>query len=258
MRLVSLTCSNTEIVCALGCGHLLVGVDKHSDYPEEVVQKLPRVGPDLKINIDKVAALKPDLVLASLTVPGHEKIVQALQQAGLNSMAPEPISLEDVYRDILEIAEHLGVTPRGQRLVREMRDEIRAAEHSGPRLEVLVEWWPKPVIVPGKWSWVNDLLMAAGGSNPFSQRSVKSTPVTAEEVCAVDPDAVVISWCGVSPQKYKRETVFRREGWSHLEAVRQRRVFCIPEAFLGRPGPRLRHGYQSLCRIIAECQSMGR
>ena len=78
MRLVTLTCSSTEIVCALGCGELLVGCDSHSDHPPEVVQKLPRVGKDLEIDAEKVHALKPDLVIASLTVPGHEKVVAAL------------------------------------------------------------------------------------------------------------------------------------------------------------------------------------
>src|SRR5687767_10391073 len=72
VRIVSTACSNTEIVCALGCAGLLVGVDDHSDYPVEVVKRLPRVGPDLGIDVERVKALQPDLVLASLTVPGHE------------------------------------------------------------------------------------------------------------------------------------------------------------------------------------------
>ncbi len=79
----------------------MVGVDDHSDFPAEVVNALPRVGPDLGIDVDKVTALKPDLVLGSLTVPGHEKIVAALETADLNYHAPEPVSLEDVYRDVL-------------------------------------------------------------------------------------------------------------------------------------------------------------
>ncbi|MBT3326654.1 MAG: ABC transporter substrate-binding protein, partial [Gemmatimonadales bacterium] len=83
MRIVSLACSNTEIVCALGCAHMLVGVDDHSDFPVDVVAALPKVGPDLDIDVDKVATLKPDLVLATLTVPGHEQVVARLEEAGL-------------------------------------------------------------------------------------------------------------------------------------------------------------------------------
>lgn len=82
MRLVSLTCSNTEIVHSLGYAAQLVGVDDHSDYPADVVAKLPRVGPDLSVDPEKVAALEPDLVLASLTVPGHEKVAASLEARG--------------------------------------------------------------------------------------------------------------------------------------------------------------------------------
>ena len=63
MRIVSLACSNTEIVCALGGADLLVGVDDHSDFPEDVVSDLPRGGPDLNIDITRVAALEPTLFL---------------------------------------------------------------------------------------------------------------------------------------------------------------------------------------------------
>ncbi|WP_258871473.1 ABC transporter substrate-binding protein, partial [Halobacillus trueperi] len=61
MRIVSICPSNTEIVANLGQTHLLVGVDNYSDYPEEV-EHLPKLGPDLSIDIERVASLKPDLV----------------------------------------------------------------------------------------------------------------------------------------------------------------------------------------------------
>jgi len=99
MRIVSLTCSNTEIVCALGLSHYLVGVDNHSDYPAEVVAHLPRVGPDLDIDAQRVAALKPDLVLASLTVPGHERILDRLRAAKLPS-GKRGASVVNYFRDV--------------------------------------------------------------------------------------------------------------------------------------------------------------
>src|SRR5688572_467497 len=112
MRVVSLACSNTEIVCALGLGHTLVGVDDHSDHPPEVVEPLPRLGPDLSIDVDRVLALRPDVVLASLTLPGHERVVERIAAAGLPHVAPDPQSLADVYRDIRDIGALLGVPSR--------------------------------------------------------------------------------------------------------------------------------------------------
>lgn len=249
VRIVALTCSNTEIVCALGCADWLVAVDDHSDYPVEVVERLPRVGPDLGIDAARVAAQRPDLVLASLTVPGHERVLDDLQREKLPFVAPEPRSVADVYRDILDIARLLGVSERGRSLVLAMQEELeQRPEPSGVR--VLVEWWPKPVIAPGRDSWVSQLLLAAGAENPLAERPVKSTPLTAEEAAALAPDASVIAWCGVPFAKYRREVVLRRPEWQSLELTRRGRVFPVPEAWLGRPGPRLVEGARELRRIV--------
>jgi iron complex transport system substrate-binding protein len=253
MRVVALTCSNTEIVAALGCASRLVGVDDHSDFPEEVVRSLARVGPDLGVDPERVAALKPDLVLASLTVPGHEHVVERLQRAGLPLLVTQPTSLQGVYEDIMILARALGVEPRGHALVREMRAELGSAPvRPGPRPRILVEWWPKPVIVPGRRSWVNQLLDAAGATNPFEARDVESTPIDDAEAVAADPDAVVISWCGVKPQKYRPDVVYRRPAWQGLRVLRERRVTCVPEAYLGRPGPRLVLGYRAFRDLVLE------
>ena len=231
---------------------MLVGVDDHSDFPADVVDGLPRVGPDLGIDVDKVSALRPDLVLASLTVPGHEKIVAALETAGLNYHAPEPVSLGDVYRDVLEIADMLSVSHKGRAVVDDMHQRIQGHESPKPSYSptILVQWWPKPVIAPGKGSWVNDLLAAAGAINPLAERNVKSTPLEDKEVLALDPDAVVISWCGVRPEKYRPEVVYRNEQWQQMNAIVNKHVYCVPEAYLGRPSPRLVQGYEALRDIV--------
>ena len=253
MRIVSLTCSNTEIVCALGCGEYLVGVDNHSDYPEDIVSVLPRVGPDLQIDIAKVQALKPDIVLASLTVPGHEKIIEGLEQAKLNYIAPEPISLEDIYTDIMSIAVELNVIDRATKLIQKMRNEIiTSTELNVFPAKILIQWWPKPVIAPAQQSWVNGLIKAAGGINPLADRPVKSLPLKDEEVVDINPDAIVIAWCGVKPDKYRPEVIYRNKTFRCLDAIQNKRIYCISEAYLGRPSPRVVDGYRSLKKITAE------
>lgn len=255
MRVVSLACSNTEIACALGCGGSLVGVDDHSDFPEDAVAGLPRLGPDLAIDIDAVLRLEPDLVLASLTLPGHERIVAQLDRAGVRYVAPDPQSLADVARDIRDLGALLGVSDRAEQLATEFLAAIEARAPSGVR--VLVEWWPKPVIVPGRWSWTTELLERAGADVPFADRPVRSTPVTDAEVAAHSPDVIVISWCGVPFHRYRRDVVQRRSGWENVPAVRHDRIVPISEAYLGRPGPRLVDGYRQVCAAIDSVLAAG-
>jgi iron complex transport system substrate-binding protein len=252
VRLVTLACSNTEIVCALGCAHLLVGVDDHSDRPAEVVARLPRVGPDLQIDVAKVAALKPDLVLASLTVPGHERVVADLEEAGLPHLLLAPKRLDDVYASVLQVAERLGVSARGEALVAELRAAMVQVQPPPQRPRILVQWWNRPTIAPGGESWVSDLIALAGGENPLASESVASRPLTDDEVAALEPDAFVLSWCGVAPERYRPDVIYRNPRWQHLAALAAKRVYRVPEAYLGRPGPGLVHGYAALGKIVRE------
>ena len=258
MRLVSTTCSNTEIVCALGCGGFLVGVDNDSDYPQEIVASLPRVGRDLDLDIEAVAALSPDLVLASMTVPGHEKVVAGLQSAGLDCISPSPLSLEDVYRDILDIAGRLGVEERGETLIQDMRGTIvRAAESafSSQGRRILIQWWPKPVMAPGARSWCQGLIEAVGGDNASGCHDRACVELSDEDVADLNPDAVVISWCGVEAVKYRPKVIYENPAWSQLRCIVEHRVFCIPECYLGRPGPRLVGGALQLARVLSALRS---
>lgn len=249
MRVVSHTCSNTEIACALGCAGLLVGVDTDSDYPPEAVAPLPKLGRDLELDVGRVAALEPDLVLTSLTVPGHERIVGALKQAGLPVVVVDPLGLDGVFDSVIEVAEALGVLKRGRALVARMQAAMPPVEPRGARPKILVEWWPKPVIAPARQSWVSDLVRLAGGVNPFESRDGKSAEVSDADARAAAPDAVVMSWCGVKEDKYHAHVVARRPGWDAVPAVRHGRIFPVTEAWLGRPGPRLVEGYQALAAI---------
>jgi iron complex transport system substrate-binding protein len=249
MRVVSHTCSNTEIVCALGCAELLVAVDSDSDFPVEAMASMPKLGRDLDLDVDAVAALAPDLVLTSLTVPGHERIVDALNARGLNTLVIDPTSLEEVFDSIVRIATALGVEARGNALVTQMRHAMPAVEPPR-RPKILVEWWPKPSIVPGRQSWATDLIELAGGTNPFADRDVKSLPLEPRDAVAAAPEGIVMSWCGVREENYRADVVLRREGWQAVPAIVNRRVHAVTEAWLGRPGPRLVEGYRALRAVI--------
>ena len=257
MRVVSHTCSNTEIACALGCAPMLVGIDTDSDFPPDVVAPLPKLGRDLELDVAAVEKLKPDLVLTSLTVPGHERIVDALRAASLPHVVIDPLGLDGVYDSVVQIAEALGVLKKGRALVAQMQSDMPPVEPRGARPRILVEWWPKPVIAPARQSWVNDVVRLAGGVNPFESRNGKSAEVGDDDARAAAPDAIVMSWCGVKEEKYRADVVARRPGWENVPAVKHGRIHPVTEAFLGRPGPRLVDGYRALARIVRDTASAG-
>ncbi|NGY05806.1 ABC transporter substrate-binding protein [Solimonas terrae] len=250
MRVVSHTCSNTEIVCALGARDQLIAVDSDSDHPPEVVSELVQLGRDLQLDVDAAMALKPDLVLTSLTVPGHQRIVAEFAARGVPHVVCNPQNLGDVFDDIHRIAAALAIPERGERLVAEMQAAMPLQSQRDDAPRVLVEWWPKPVIGAARRSWVHDLIERAGGRNALGAADMQTHSYAAGEPPAEDIDLIAMSWCGVKVDKYRADVVVRRDGWQDVPAVRDGRIVAISEEFLGRPGPRLVEGYRQLRAAI--------
>ncbi|MFB9992767.1 helical backbone metal receptor [Deinococcus oregonensis] len=240
MRLASLTSSNSDILAALGAAGWVVAADSHSDAPG--LEGARRVGPDLQIDVQAVADTRPDLVLASLSVPGMERVLENLQAAGLPVLVLDPLSVPDTLRDILTIGEAVGLQEQAQTLIDRFNGQLAALHRSfshPPR--VLVEWWPRPIIAATRDSWVTDLLESIGAVNALAERPGRSSPLTLEEVRASRPDLIVCSWCGV---KKLRPEVIEARGLGIP-------VVCVPESGLGRPGPRLIEGAEQIAGALA-------
>ena len=123
------------------------------------------------------------------------------------------------------------------------------AERSS-RPSILIQWWPKPVISPGRLSWAHQAVELAGGRNPLGGEKVKSRPLTNQEVVEMAPDAIVLSWCGVHPDKYRPDVVLGNPDFAGVPAVARGQVHCVGEPFLGRPGPRLVEGVRQLRTVV--------
>ncbi|BDP42182.1 cobalamin-binding protein [Deinococcus aetherius] len=240
MRLASLTASNSDILAALGVAGRVVAVDHHSDAPG--LDGAARVGPDLNIDVEAVRAARPDLVLASLSVPGMERVVVGVRAAGLPTLVLDPVSVPDTLHDIREIGVAVGLPERGEALAARLETELRALARPFLRPpRVLVEWWPRPIIAATRDSWVTDLLGTLGAANALADRPGRSSPLTLEEVRAARPDLIVCSWCGA---RRLRPEVIEARGLGVP-------VVCVPESGLGRPGPRLIEGAGLVAAALA-------
>ncbi|WP_226576646.1 cobalamin-binding protein [Halobacillus litoralis] len=253
MRIVSICPSNTEIVAYLEQAHLLVGVDNYSDYPKEVAD-LPKLGPDLSIDMEQVEQLKPDLVLASLSVPGMEKNIEALERKNLPYIILNPNSLYEIYEDIHRVGRELGVTETAQKKAKDFIDEIESYKQRGKkdgRIPTLYwEWWPKPVFTPGGLNWLNEISELAGAVNVFSNEDTASFQTDWEEVKRRNPDHICMVWVGVKEEKMNPELIKKRPGWSEMNAVKHGQIHVLEESLFCRPSPRLLEGLRKIDDII--------
>lgn len=254
MRIASLCPSNTELLAFMGLSSSIVGVDNYSDWPAAALAGLPRLGSDMDIDMDAVEALRPDLVLASLTVPGMEKNIEGLKERGLPYLILNPKSLEDIGRNMLVVGEATDTLSQATAAVSKYRQVLEQyAELSrkiGHKPSLYWEWWPKPVFTPGGGNWLTEISELAGARNVFADDPRASVKTDPEDVLSRAPDAILLAWVGVKAQQVKPESVKKRPGWSQLEAVRQDRVHIMEEPLYCRPSPRLIVGLQKLAAFL--------
>lgn len=253
LRVISLCPSNTEIIEFLGLSHWLVGVDDFSDWPASI-SDLPKLGPDLSINMDHVEQLQPDLVLASLSVPGMEKNVEALQNRGIPHIVLDPQSLKDIEQDLIKTAQVLRVPERGMQAARVFRSRLeRVKEHSkmvDKRPSLYWEWWPKPIFTPGRINWLTEISEAAGAVNVFSDVELASVQTDWEDVLRRKPDFICLAWVGVRKDKVQKSVVTKRPGFERLGYYNDDRIFVLEEELYCRPSPRLLDGLEKLFGLI--------
>lgn len=252
MKLISICPSNTELLHFLGATPDLIGIDDFSDWPSEVEQ-LPRLGPDLSIDMNKLEALEPDLVLASLSVPGMEKNIEELNKRNIPHVIYDPQSLTDIQNDLLDLGKRLNRLNVANHAVNWMKNEIeeykRISDTLHVRKKIYFEWWPKPVFTPGKINWLTEISRLAGGMNIFEDVELASVQTTWEDVVGRKPDLIGMVWVGVKTDKMNPSHIKKREGWDILNAHRTE-IKKLEESLFCRPSPRLIFGLKRLAALI--------
>lgn len=248
-RVVALAPSVTEIVYALGQQQRLKGVTRFSDFPEAAKQ-LPRVGSYVHLDVERIAALKPDLCIG--VKDGNPlSAVTRLQAIGIPFYAVHPVNLETVMQSIETIGDLLGASQAAAQTVMEMRKRIDhvktivAAADRKPR--VFIQIGVSPIVSVGSRTFIDQLITLAGGTN-IAAGSTPYPRFSREQVISLAPDVMVIT-------SMARATVFDKVKaewmqWPAIPAVRNQAVFIAPTNIFDRPTPRLVEGLEQMARYI--------
>ncbi len=250
-RVVTLAPSCLEVVHDLGALDRVVACEDSSDLPP-AHPDLPRLGPDLGPDLDAVAALTPDRVVSSLSVPGMERVVTGLRARGVPQVVLAPRTLDEIRDDLVRVAEHLHVmAPARNALARfDARRDALARRRPARPVRLYLEWWPRPMFTPGRDCYSNQVMALAGAINVFGERPGSSLEITPDELLAADPDLCVLSWCGVRAHRLDPEHLGRRPRLGGLRAVRGGHVHALDEALMGRPGPRVLAAAERLADFV--------
>ncbi|WP_078555637.1 cobalamin-binding protein [Bacillus alkalicellulosilyticus] len=252
MRIISICPSNTEILAYLGLERNIIAVDDFSDWPQSI-QHLPRLGPDLNIDMDKLESLQPDLVLASLSVPGMERNVEELKRREIPHIVLQPNSLDEIADSIRIVGQHTNTEQKAEEAVQRYYDLIekyQAISENITKKNIYWEWWPKPVFTPGKQNWLTDLSALAGCRNVYSDIDKASIQTDWEDVRLKKPEHICLVWVGVASKNVNPSVITKRPNWTELEAVKNDQIHILEEPLFCRPSPRLLVGLQKLASLM--------
>jgi iron complex transport system substrate-binding protein len=239
-RIVTLLPSLTETVCALQACDRLVGVDRHSDWPASV-KRLPQLGGLEDTLIERLVALKPDLVL----VARSSRALQRLRALGLPVLALEPQNAADTERVIATVAAALGRSEAGAQLQQRLQQRVAAAAARVPAAwrgrALYVEVASTPYAA-GEASFIGETIRALGLGNIVPAAMGPFPQLNPEFVLRAQPALLVL------PRRVADELP-RRPGWARLQAVAAGRICALaadPWNALVRPGPRAADAAEAL------------
>ena len=251
-RIISLAPSNTEILFALGLSDRIVGVTEYCDYPEEAKEK-ETIGGYNTVDLEKVVALSPDLILATSI---HEsEALPALENRGLNVFVLSPTTMDEVLDAIWLVGEITGATEEAESLVADMGARISEvtektedlAQEDRPRVFVIT--WHDPLMTPGRDTRHGELIRLAGGQN-IGQDLSGDADVSLEAVIEANPE-VMIAGIGMGSGEDLPAQFMRTE--PRLESTDARindRLYEMDVDLAGRPGPRIVDALEKFARFI--------
>ena len=246
-RIVSTSPSITETLFALNLGDRVAGVTNYCRYPPAALS-LPKIGTYSKPDPEKIALLRPDVVII------HESaavLAGRLKALGIRYAAVKVGSLADIYTMIEDIARATSVPTRGQALNHEIRNKLEALRSEGrtevkPRILLLVGRNPgllSDLVAAGEGTYLGELLEIAGGVNVLTGTAVAYPRISLETVVRMNPDVILdSSVMGEAGFDHAAHEVRLRQPWlthRELAAVQNGRVFGLTSESLVTPGPRV-------------------
>lgn len=247
-RLISLAPSITETLFALGLGDRVVGDTDFCDYPPEARRK-PHVGSLLNPSLEKIVALKPDLVIGDAE-SNRLQTAEQLERLGIPLYGVTAHSVDGALASIEDLGRVLGRETQARALLATLRARTETMEQrvrGKPRPKVLFVVWYRPLITAGPQTFIADVVRRAGGDSVANDLKGEWPRLNLEDALQRDPDVILFPKTeAFSPdlEEFRGMPV-----WKDLRAVRDGRLYFIPDT-INRPGPRLIDALEEVARIL--------
>lgn len=243
--IVSLAPHLTELTYVAGAGDRLVGTVEYSDYPA-AARKLPRLGDAFQVDIERLLASRPDLVLAWASGT-RDSLVSRLKNLGLNVVTIPTFDIEDVGTAIREIGRLAGTAATANRNADKFTGEIdrlRTQYRSAPPISVFIQIDDRPLYTVNGRQLISQVVALCGGRNVFADLDQLAPAIGIEAVLTANPEVIV------STDDSGDEAIRMWQSWAGLAAVRSGHLYTLRADDVARPTPRLIDGIREVCAVL--------
>lgn len=249
-RVISLAPHITELLFAAGGGSHVVGVVSYSDFPEEA-KKIPQVGSNRELDLERIMALKPDLIV--IWRHGEsERQIEMVRKLGIPMYHSEPQKLDDIPDNVAKLGQLMGTDAVARRTADQLRGQLadlRTRYGNRPVVRSFYQVWDKPLYTLNGRHIVSDALHLCGGENIFASLPVTAPVVSVEAVLQANPEAIFAT----AEKNYGGVGMWK--AYPTLTAVRNDNLFTIDGNLLNRAGPRMIAGAAQLCEKLELARS---
>lgn len=247
-RIVSLAPHATELLFAAGAGPYVVGVSQYSDYPPQAA-RLASVGSSAALDVERIAMLKPDLVVAWRSGNSATQVA-ALRRLGIAVFESEPRDFDTIASSLERLAALAGTEAVGREAAQSFRFRLRTLEQTYRQrapLRVFYQVWKAPLMTLNGEHLVSHVLQLCGGRNVFADLPQLTPMVGIEAVLQAKPEAIIGSGSQQDLGDWRR--------FPGLPAVTHGNLFTVHGDWLSRPGPRILDGTEEVCKKLDEARS---
>ncbi len=256
-RIISLSPHITELVFALDAGDKIIATTEFSDFPE-AAKSIPKIGNAYGLQIEKIIALRPDVVIA--WPGGNQKSdLDKLRNFQIKVVYSHPKSIKELLEHILELGHLLGEVSTAKTLVEELtqtHQKLLSKYQTKKKIKLFYQLWDNPLRSIGKGSWINELIETCGGENIFYDSNVAYPFVSKEAVMLKQPELILIpKSTSEMANAYDKSHILKEVKktfpvWKPIPAISDDKVFVFNADILHRTTPRAIQQLSLLCQIM--------
>lgn len=251
-RIITLAPHAAESLYAAGAGDKLVGTVEYSDYPP-AAKKVARVGGYSRIDLEAVAALKPDLIIAWQSGNNMPQI-EKLKALGLPVYVSQPNHMADIANQLERIGTLAGTeiaATSAANAFRKRLASLSADNANKPKVRVFYQIWKSPLMTVGGPQIISDAIRLCGGENVFGHLSQMAPTVNIEAVLEANPEAIIATGMGDARPEWLSDW----DKWTQITAVKRGNMFHINPDIMQRHTSRILDGTEKLCAHLDVARS---